>query len=81
MVEKEEKQKGKYQYDPKDQLGKGQFGVVYKGKYIDDKGEEKVVALKTIPEKILEEPEQMESLYNEISISSKVNEENKDDTL
>ena len=79
MVEKEEKQNGKYQYGQNDILGKGSFGVVYKGTYIDDKGQKKVVALKEIPEHILKDHSQMGNLYNEISISSKINEENKDD--
>ena len=81
MVEEEEKQNGKFQYEEKDVLGKGSFGTVYKGIYIDDKGKKKVVALKEIPKEVFQDRLKMESLYNEISISSKLNEENKDDPL
>ena len=81
MVEEEEKQNRKFQYEEKDVLGKGSFGTVYKGIYIDDKGKEKVVALKEIPEEVFKTKSEMESLYNEITISSKLNEENKDDPL
>ena len=80
MVEKEE-QKGKYQYDEKDKIGEGTFGIVYKGKFIDEKGKTKVVALKEIPEEVFKTRSEMESFYNEISILSKLKEENKEDPL
>ena len=68
--------KEKYEYNPDDVLGKGSFGIVYKGIYnYEDISKE--VALKEIPEEILEDQSKLESLYNEISISSKLNQEEK----
>ena len=45
----------KYEFDPKDVLGKGAFGIVYKGKHNFD-GKSQEVAIKSIPKDIIDDP-------------------------
>ena len=68
----EEKKLDKYIFNPEEVLGKGSFGIVYKGLRNLD-GKSQVVALKKIPAEILQDKSKLQSLYNEISISGKIN--------
>ena len=68
----------KYEFDPKDVLGKGAFGIVYKGKHNFD-GKSQEVAIKSIPKDIIDDPSKMQLLNNEILISIEINREDKND--
>ena len=74
----EEKKLDKYIFNPEEVLGKGSFGIVYKG-LRNLEGKSQVVALKKIPAEILQDKSKLQSLYNEISISGKINVEDKKD--
>ena len=54
-------------------LGKGSFGTVYLG---TDIANDRYVSLKKIPAEIIKDPQKIESLANEILISSGVDNEN-----
>ena len=60
-----------YSIDYSNVLGKGSFGIVYKGKkYKNNK--EKVVALKQIPKQIINDKTKLQLLSNEIVISAEL---------
>ena len=66
-----------FELDKSNILGKGSFGIVYKGIHnSNDKTEE--VAFKKIPQNILRDNIKLQSLVNEISISGIINQEDKD---
>ena len=65
-----------YELDKNNVLGKGSFGIVYKGKHYNKYGEPEEVAFKKIPKEILNDNAKLQSLSNEIYISSKI--QNKD---
>ena len=71
-----------FEIDKENVLGKGSFGIVYKAthKYYDEyqKLITETVAVKQLPKEIKEDKEKLESISNEILISSKIN-ENKND--
>lgn len=65
----EDKPKNYYSIDYKDILGKGSFGIVYKGiSHKDDK--EEPVALKQIPKEIANDRNKLQLLSNEVVISA-----------
>ena len=65
-----------YKIDETNILGKGSFGVVYKG--TQKKGNKSLpVALKEIPKEIVDDKEKIQTLADEIYISSILNEEEK----
>ena len=66
-----------YKIDETNILGKGSFGVVYKG--TQKKGNKSLpVALKEIPKEIVDDKEKIQTLADEIYISSILNEEEKE---
>ena len=76
---KEKNNNGKtiYNLDTSNILGKGSFGIVYKG--IQKKGDKSIaVALKEIPQELVKDKLKIQALADEIYISSKLNEEDKD---
>ena len=65
-----------YELDKNNVLGKGSYGIVYKGYHYNKNGEPEEVAFKIIPKEILNDNAKLQSLSNEIYISSKI--QNKD---
>lgn len=61
-------------------LGRGSFGIVYKAihnyKDKDNQYHSDIVALKKLPQEIINDKEKLESLSNEIMISTQLNKEN-----
>ena len=64
---------GKYYYHPRDKIGEGQFGVVYKAR---DSTTKELVALKIISFKLLENEYIANLLINEVEILKKVKSSN-----
>lgn len=79
------KKSGIYELYSNEVLGQGSFGIVYKGarKLPDKKNLEKEiiekVAFKKIPQEIINDKAKLDSLSNEILISSRLNEGNKNE--
>jgi serine/threonine protein kinase len=79
------KKSGIYELYSNEVLGKGSFGIVYKGiRRLPDNmntGEEKIegVAFKKIPQEIINDKTKLDSLSNEIIISSLINVGNKNE--
>ena len=79
------KKSGLYELYSNEVLGKGSFGIVYKGiRRIPDSnnpGEEKIeeVAFKKIPQEIINDKAKLDALSNEILISSLINVSNKNE--
>ena len=68
-----------FELDKSNVLGKGSFGIVYKGIY-NSKDNTEEVAFKKIPQDILRDNIKLQSLVNEISISGTINQnDNKKD--
>ena len=58
-----------YSIDYSNVLGKGSFGTVYKGK-MNKNNKEQIVALKTIPQEIINDKNKLQMLSNEVLISA-----------
>ena len=69
-----------YSIDYSKILGKGSFGIVYKGK-LHKNNKEEIVALKQIPKEIINDKNKLQLLSNEVVISANLfdDEDNKDD--
>ncbi len=69
-----------YSIDYSNILGKGSFGIVYKGK-VHKNNKEEVVALKQIPKAIINDKNKLQLLSNEVVISANLydDEDNNDD--
>ena len=63
-----------FELDKSNVLGKGSFGVVYKGNH-NSKDNTEEVAFKKIPQEILRDNIKLQSLVNEISISGTINQD------
>ena len=63
-----------FELDKTNVLGKGSFGIVYKGKHNSNNKTEDV-AFKKIPQDILNDKIKLQSLVNEISISGTINQD------
>ena len=66
-----------YELDKNNVLGKGSYGIVYKGYHYNKNGEPEEVAFKIIPKEILNDNAKLQSLSNEIYISSKIQKNDK----
>ena len=68
----------KYEIKKTNVLGKGSFGIVYKGIHNTGNSEE-TVAFKSIPNSIVNDNSKLSSLSNEILISINISEKKDDD--